>query len=312
MRYGNRNMNAAMILAVVSTVLLVQLFPEFAEASRYYILAAAMILIGIPHGAIDHIVSSKIYDLKFNIRDQLKFYIPYLLLMLLMAVIWFINGLAGFLLFALITIYHFGQADIDHIPIPENLKTAMMISRGIMILALIIFFDTAYTIPIISSATGVHQVTIGWLEQYALPAGSILFLQHPLLMVVCALQFGPTSKHSLWLAVVDSALIFILFAFSDPIIGFSIYFALWHSMGHVQEMKDFFTNMDENLSYWKFYKLAAPFTIISGIGLWAIYQINQALGIEDQMVALLFILISVLTLPHVFVVQKMYDWKTSP
>jgi hypothetical protein len=37
-----------------------------------------------------------------------------------------------------------------------------------------------------------------------------------------------------------------------------------------------------------------------------LYAANAAFGLEEQMLALLFILISMLTLPHMLVVERLY------
>lgn len=55
-------------------------------------------------------------------------------------------------------------------------------------------------------------------------------------------------------------------------------FALWHSMGHVLEMKEFFEKLGESFFLIKFYKLAIPFTIISLASFWLVYKITRHLG----------------------------------
>lgn len=299
--------NACIVLTVLFFVLISQIMPDLTDSIKYYLLAASLLLIGIPHGAIDHIVTSRMYDLKNNFSDQLQFYIPYLLLMSLMALLWFYSGILGFLIFALITVYHFGQADMESLEFPGPISGLMILSRGLMILALIIFFDTSYTFPVIEAATGYTPENLMFLQAYSLYFGLFLAFQHPLLMIIVLFIYRDQSTGSYWYALIDSLVVFILFVFTDPIIGFSIYFALWHSLGHVIEMKAFFQSIGEHMDTLRFYKLALPFTLISILGLILIYIINKVLGVEEQMVALLFILISILTLPHVLVVHKMYD-----
>lgn len=310
MRHGSLKTDLS-VLAIVLLVTASSLaFPETLISLRYYFLGFSMLLIGIPHGAIDHIVSSRLYNLEGKLSDQLKFYIPYLLLMLAMALIWILSGLAGFIIFVLITMYHFGQADLEHLKMPDGTRWVLTISRGIMILSLIIFVNISYTFPIIQQATGLHIIDINWLLKNSTILGIFLALQHPAILLIPMYRIRTDQDYSWWYPVADSLVILALFALNDPIVGFSVYFALWHSMGHFLEMKKFFRNIGESLSLWKFYKLAAPFTLISLAGLAFIYVLNEALGMEEQMVTLLFILISVLTLPHVMVVQKMLNTKS--
>lgn len=309
MRHGSLKIDLSVLLTVVVVSLCSLVIPEPMENIKYYILGATMLLIGIPHGAIDHIVSSRIYKLDNTLFDQLKFYIPYLLLMLFMTLIWIFSSLVGFILFAIITIYHFGQADLEHLDFKRNIKPILIISRGLMILSLIIFSEMNYTFPIIEAATALQIPDNNWMSSNGFEFGIFLALQHPVLLLATSFQSVKNRSNSRWYMILDSFLIILIFLLNDPIIGFSLYFALWHSMGHVLEMKKFFNKLGESFSLIKFYKLAIPFTIISLAGLWLVYKINQAFGIEEQMVALLFILISVLTLPHVLVVQKMLNVK---
>jgi hypothetical protein len=60
------------------------------------------------------------------------------------------------------------------------------------------------------------------------------------------------------------------------------------------------------MSMAQFYREAFLFTAIPFVGLAGLYAATQSFGLEDQMVALLFILIAIMTLPHMVVVEKMY------
>lgn len=309
MRHQSLKADFIVLIIVFAVIVTSRLAPDVMAASRYYILGAVMLFIGIPHGAIDHIISSRIYKLDYSLSEQLKFYLPYLLLIALMALIWMISGIAGFIVFAVITIYHFGQADMEHLHIPAGSRYMLIVSRGIMLLSLIVFFDVTYTFPIIETATGLVISKGAWIFKHGYELGLILALQHPLIMLMTMSFHRKDLDQPWWYPVFDSLLIVALFALSDPIIGFSIYFAFWHSLGHVFEMKEFFNELGESFSFGKFYRLAFPFTLISIAGLGIIYLLDQAYGKEEQMVALLFILISVLTLPHVLVAQKMLEAK---
>lgn len=281
-------------------------YPEVMADLKYLFLATSMLFIGIPHGAIDHIISAKVYNLKSSLSDQILFYLAYLGLMVLMAAIWYFNSALGFFIFTLITIYHFGQADVEHITVNKNLKKGVMLSRGVMIFSLIVFFDIYFTYPVITSVVETSLLNDQWILENGFALGMILALQHPLLILGIMLNSNRFDKK--WVnPLLDSFTLCLLFFANHPVIAFSVYFALWHSYGHVLEMKDFFHSMGEKLTIKKFYRLAAPFTLLSLIGLSAIYALADAFGAENQMVALLFVLISILTLPHVLVVQKMFS-----
>ena len=281
-------------------------FPEVITDYRYYFLAVAMLTLGIPHGAIDHIISANIYELDFSLSDQMRFYSVYMGLMVFMALVWFINGALGFLIFAAITIYHFGQADVEHISMNTLLKRIIIFSRGIMVFSLILFFDIEFTYPVIASVVDISLLQEGWMMSNGITLGVVLGFQYPILLLSIMIVKQKYTRSWLYL-VLDSLLVILLFYANHTIIAFSVYFALWHSYGHILEMKQYLQSVNQRLTISKFYKLAAPFTILSLLGLTVIYLLANAIGMENQMVALLFVLVSVLTLPHVVVVQKMFS-----
>jgi lycopene beta-cyclase len=71
------------------------------------ILAAGFFLVGIPHGAVDHLIESK----QWNYRKLPVFILHYLSVGSLMALLWYIAPNAGLILFLLYSAWHFGQAD---------------------------------------------------------------------------------------------------------------------------------------------------------------------------------------------------------
>jgi positive regulator of sigma E activity len=55
-----------------------------------------------------------------------------------------------------------------------------------------------------------------------------------------------------------------------------------------------------------FYREAALFTILPFLGLGGLYWLTQSVGLHDRMIALLFIIIAVMTLPHMIIVERLY------
>ena len=64
-------------------------------------------LIGIPHGAIDNVILQSEYKM-----SKFKFYGLYILSIVLYTLMWFILPIYAFLLFLLISAYHFGESQL--------------------------------------------------------------------------------------------------------------------------------------------------------------------------------------------------------
>jgi len=76
-----------------------------------------------------------------------------------------------------------------------------------------------------------------------------------------------------------------------------------------QRDEGFFESKGKSLSVGQFYIKALPFTLVSIFGLALLLGVNVTLNLENQFLSLMFILISVLTLPHMLIVERMYEEK---
>lgn len=289
-------------------ILFALLFPELNYRIAPWIVVISVFLIGIPHGAIDHLVSSELFGTGKSIKGHMIFYSSYLFIMLLLGLIWIFIPIVGMILFLAISIYHFGQADMEDYLSTEKKSPLWYIVRGAFLIGLIIFPSPNVTYPIISSAMNVS------LEQFDLITPSnkralifILILYGSFIIKSILKREIPDLK----IFIFESITLILLFIISGPLIGFALYFALWHSSGHIVELQQFFQSKGRSLSIYTFYKMAAPFTLISILGLLILLYIQNILQVEEQFLTLMFILISVLTLPHMLIVDRMYDEKKS-
>ena len=294
------------LLAVLTGLLFILLgliFPDYVHGAGPWILLASVLVIGIPHGAIDHIMAEKVYGLDNTWKGTAQFYGGYLGLMFVVGMLWLLEPVIGMLFFFAISIYHFGQADMEDFVTPGSSGIPWYVVRGSLVLGLILFSDTSVSYPIMAQALSMDPQTLAG----ALPAGPGALI---VLSALYALLFSSavlTGKVVNWARLLaDSTLILILFLTAGPLVGFAVYFALWHSAGHIVEMQQFLREKRRPMSLKSFYKAAAPFTLISLFGLAVLAGINHAFGLEDQFIALMFILISVLTLPHMVIVDRMY------
>ena len=307
MKYDNSILNLFCLIVSVGAIVLELFMPDIADAIKYPVLIICLLIIGIPHGAIDHIVTSSIYNLSNSIYDQAKFYLYYLIMMGIMTGIWIFNPTLGFIIFACLTIYHFGQADLEHFDIDLRIKKILFISRGTMIMGLIVFGDPAYTSPILFDITGFNLLNSHILSQYYPILFWFLPLQYFFVQTIIFIRAG-ISGHDLMRITFDSTIIFALFAVVNPILAFSVFFGLWHSLGHVKEMLSFFNKTGRQMSIGTFYIKALPLNIITLVGIAVVYWGTVTYNIQLQIVSILFIIISVLTLPHMFIVEKMYSF----
>lgn len=73
----------------------------------YVVILIGMIAIGIPHGALDHMVNSEFSSARGNIT----FIVKYLLLAGGIAILWCVSPVVAFTVFMIFSAWHFGQSD---------------------------------------------------------------------------------------------------------------------------------------------------------------------------------------------------------
>ena len=272
----------------------------------FIILMVMVALTGIPHGAVDHVIAADLYGLTTSWSDQAKFYGVYLALMAVYGILWLISPVVSLAIFLLMTIYHFGQADLAYWNVPAPWHIVLYGSRGVLLLGLPIVAFPDLVDPIfvaiadvaVSSWPGVSTAPT------ALLAGIVA--QHAVALVGFA-AWGTPTRTDIGRELLNTGVLAALLITAHPLVGFAVYFGLWHSLGHILEILRFFRQHGRTATVGHFYRKAALFTLISFIGLGGLYLTNEAFGAQDEMIALLFILISVLTLPHMLIVEAMYQ-----
>lgn len=291
------------------TILTIGLSVLFGDASRstaFVILFGVVILTGMPHGAVDHLVAARLYDLEFTWTDQAKFYGGYLVLMAVYGGFWVVAPVGSLLVFLVMTMYHFGQADLAYWGLPPLQARGAYLSRGLFLIGLPIAAFPTMVDPIFQAIAGV-QVS-AWPGLAARP--DLVFWglvgQHAGVLVLAAV--GHQVRRETWgREAVNVVVLTALFGVVPPLVAFAVYFGLWHSLGHILEMLRFFRRHDdEPATLTAFYRDAALFTLLPFAGLAGLYWLTRAFGAQDQMIALLFIIIAVMTLPHMIIVERLY------
>lgn len=307
MRHQSGALNIATIVTSLLFIGIALFWPDIAHTLAPWVVILSVFIVGIPHGAIDHVIAAELFGLNQKLTDHLLFYGSYLLIMIFVGALWIFFPIGGMIFFLAISIYHFGQADMeDFITKKRKGNWLFHLARGTLIIGLIVFVRTDETFPIMAEAMRIESSTLA-----AILPPSFITVTSILLIYLAIVSFGGLTERISRFGsfMFDSVLLALVLILTGPLIGFAIYFSLWHSAGHINEMREFFESKKKSLSIPQFYWKATPFTLVSFLGLAMLLGINQVYGLEDQFLSLMFILISVLTLPHMVIVDKMYDEK---
>ncbi|MBA3953021.1 MAG: hypothetical protein H0X57_14230, partial [Rubrobacter sp.] len=79
---------------------------------QYLPFAASLVLFGLPHGAVDHLVPSRLAGRDADGRSVLAVVLLYVVLSSLCLALWFVAPVAAFVLFVCVTVFHWGAGDL--------------------------------------------------------------------------------------------------------------------------------------------------------------------------------------------------------
>ena len=110
---------------------------QISAQTQFIIFITGISLIGIPHGAADLLVATQNTGNE-KVLSKSKFFINYLMrLVLFSAALWFFP-LIGTLLFIIFAAFHFGETDLHQYEINNVQGTLFVVSYGLVILGVIL------------------------------------------------------------------------------------------------------------------------------------------------------------------------------
>ncbi|MCH8568044.1 MAG: Brp/Blh family beta-carotene 15,15'-dioxygenase [Balneolales bacterium] len=290
---------AALFLALII------LFTHLAQPEAGFFLGTAfaligLMVIGIPHGSLDHVISEKTAENKKTF-SLIRFLGLYLLTMALYAGVWV--WLPGFslLFFLVLSAWHFGETDLDEPRFSFSffLKHLSYMLYGSMLLFGLLANDPAQTVEILSSLLP---------EAVALQGFVALIGQYPVLAYTefFALAFRFALIKQNWYDYLRLLVILAIALYLPLLEGFLLYFCHHHAWLNLVRVHERLYHQSSSGLY-SMVKDMMPFSVISVVGLILLVASSPLWLSHLNPVLLFFILISVLTLPHAGIMSQFYS-----
>ena len=261
----------------------------FGLESSYSILLflVVMLSIGIPHGSVDHIIAFINPEAR-KFDSKLIFYVVYLSLIVFNIILWVISPFLGLLVFLIISCYHFGETQVIGYNTTDNKILNFVIGTNILLSLflnnILELQEILYILPQFAS-----------LDLSAFDSVFFLLVSVGILML-SIVNFDIKRKVPLYAEI---TILYMVFFHTDLLTSFALYFGFCHSLPMLMlEFKEFKTE-----NFIKFYLKTLPFTILSIFFGFLLYQFNNDLLTSDNLILFVFIVISSLTLPHVFIMK---------
>lgn len=244
---------------------------------QFGLLILGLLVIGIPHGALDHLTGF----ISKKKKISLKFIVIYLLLMVPVFFLWILFPKMGLFFFLIYSAWHFGQTDMKH----WNIRSKSIGFLWGVILLSFLLLTHIEQLNIVLNALNINSITsfngINFICYFIIAVGFILSV---------------ILKKIEWFII----LTFLFFSqYINLIFAFGIYFIFHHSRIGWKHLK-----RSLSISNFRMYFLALPFNI-GAIVLFLLFFNNFQLSL-NQNIAYFFIFLSCVSFPHVISMAVFY------
>lgn len=193
------------------------------------VMAAIALAVGVPHGALDHLVT-----LKNSSPVRMSFFILLYLAATVIAILALMRwNLWGFSIIVLMSSLHFGIGDSAFIAELDRLENRKGASIPVWAYA-----GAAGLLPVVIPLTNIRSTDalerinsnlINWHHGFTTEI-------HIAVAVITTLSLMALIRRKRYRDVLDIALLAALATFAPPLVAFSVYFGCWHAMRHTARL----------------------------------------------------------------------------
>ncbi|SDG57450.1 Brp/Blh family beta-carotene 15,15'-dioxygenase [Psychroflexus sediminis] len=284
---------------IIALTFIALVLPVFLSQEVQYVIAFMGIFsFGILHGSNDLFVIEKLND-KPKQNQFIRSLFIYLGVVLAFVVVFYVIPFIALIAFVLISGYHFGEQHFHHKISNQAsaLASLFYLSYGLLVLFLILYFNSQEVILIIQDMTG-YLVSESLLLYLLLSSllGSLIFY-------VILSKKNAALKSSALRDVLYLILFSGLFYVSDVVWSFAVYFVLWHSLPSLKDQVNSLYGEFDFKNFFKYFKKAFPYWLASIIGMGVVVWLFKD---SKNFLSLVFAFIAAITFPHVFVMRKLF------
>lgn len=292
-------------LAVAAGIALTLIFSELLNSSSMswqVVIAVIALAIGIPHGALDHLVT-----LPKAQPAKMALFISIYVSVAVIAVIAILEfNVMGFIFVLFMSAIHFGIGDAAFISeIDKRTNPSTKINRWFYIPAA---GFTPVFIPLVNSAStdalaSVNPALIDWHQGWdsQILVGVTTFTAVAIVVMI----LGKRIREA-----VDLSLLLTLALIAPPLIAFAIYFGCWHAMRHTARLTlslpKSIENLNQGLRSQAFLSAVIP-GLPALVGTFVVAAVLALSGqdFSDEFFWMALVVVWALTVPHMAVTAKL-------
>ncbi|WP_288467552.1 Brp/Blh family beta-carotene 15,15'-dioxygenase [uncultured Curtobacterium sp.] len=207
--------------------------------------AVSVLLFGLPHGALDHLVPARLRPGTSTTRSVLGVVALYVVVGAGTAALWTATPLVGFLVFIGITWFHWGQGDLwvdrllgDGAAGPLDATVTVLVRGALPMVVPFVAQPTAALSVVTGTVTALGDHASAPTAGVVLPgavrvAAGVLVLS----LVVLHLVRVRRSGQPVWRQATEDLVLLAFFALVPPVLAVGLYFTLWHAVRHVLRLE---------------------------------------------------------------------------
>ena len=267
---------------------------QFGEVVEDFLAYIMVISVGILHGANDLLILS---TKERKDKKLIKNLLIYIGIILLCVVIYLLSSFVAIVLFVVLSAYHFGEEHLSHkINVNFVFNAVYFLSYGLFIFALLFYQSMSDVDVIMKELTGRTFSKIQ-IELTLIVSAIFLSIGSVYLILMKRNESVLFLREFLYLV-----LLFLVFNTSSLILGFAIYFILWHSIPSIIHQIEFISGNLNKRNVVAYVKKALIYWVISIAGLLVLYQLLPEIKILATVV---FVILFAVTAPHTWVMHRM-------
>jgi Brp/Blh family beta-carotene 15,15'-monooxygenase len=261
---------------------------ELANYFCYFIFFSGLLVIGIPHGALDYLL------VKNKNSSLTLFVFRYLFLVGVYYIIWQFMPLIALIIFMIYSSFHFGESEIieSKNKVDSFLAYLKSFLLGLSILFFILFTHREESISIILKLVGnselnFAEINISSLSFFAAICSFIYIFLH-----------GFLSKSKSYFGL----LFLLILGLQVPLIlAFAFYFVFQHSSNAWQHLK-----LGLNLNSKELYFKSSVYTL-GALVIFILFFLNaNEMAASTKLVSIFFIFIACISFPHIILMHGFY------
>ena len=245
-------------------------------------LALVLLSLGVPHGGADHLIH------RLTSRRQtgrMGFAGFYLGVMSGLVVMWLLLPALAFTLFIAVSVYHFGQ------------------TRGGGLTDQLIWGCFFLGFPVLVHFPEARPIIEGMLHR-EIPLPHWIGLAGPVILAAAAGANALRSRQEKYL--IDLVVLCLLYLSCGLMLGFAVFFLFWHSLPASLHQYAFIRQRARPEALKTFARELLPLAMAAVVYLLLVYGVLFGFSGGTPPLSRVFVLISVITLPHALLVDRVY------